>query len=230
MKRAGNHDWTTNERDAFGVGPFNAYQSTLNIQPVIPISVTKEWNIITRTILPVESWPAIHSDAYVAGIGDTTFTAFLSPANPGKFVWGVGPAFLFPTASSSELGSGEWGLGPSIVGLYMGKKIVAGALLNSIWSFAGWGEKPVNAMTLQPFVNYNFPGGWYLTFSPIIAANWIESADNVWTVPLGGGFGKIVHLGKLPVNLSVQFFGYAVTPENGPTWSFRLQCQFLFPK
>ena len=110
----------------------------------------------------------------------------------------------------------------------MGKKIVAGALLNNIWSFAGWGEKPVNAMTLQPFVNYNFPGGWYLTFSPIITANWIESADNVWTVPLGGGFGKIVHFGKLPVNLSVQFFGYAVTPE--PTWSFRLQCQFLFPK
>ena len=153
-----------------------------------------------------------------------------SPANPGKFVWGVGPAFFFPTASSSELGSGEWGLGPSIVGLYIGKKIVAGALLNNIWSFAGWGDKPVNAMTLQPFINYNFPGGWYLTFSPIITANWIESAGNVWTVPLGGGFGKIVHFGKLPVNLSVQFFGYAVTPENGPTLSFRLQCQFLFPK
>ena len=83
MKRAGNHDWTTNERDAFGVGPFNAYQGTLNIQPVIPISVTKESNIITRTILSVESWPAIRSDAYMAGIGDTTFTAFTSPAPQG---------------------------------------------------------------------------------------------------------------------------------------------------
>ena len=184
----------------FGVGPFNAYQRTLNIQPVIPISVTKDWNIITRTILPVESWPAIRSDTYVAGIGDTTFTAFLSPAKSGKFVWGIGPAFLFPTASSSELGSGQWGLGPSIVGLYMGKHIVAGALFNNIWSYAGWGAREVNAMTLQPFFNYNFPGGWYLTTSPIITADWTASSRNIWTVPLGGGFGKIIHFNPAMAN------------------------------
>ena len=121
---------------ALGVGPFNAYQSTLNIQPVIPISVTKEWNIITRTILPVESWPAIRSDAYVAGIGDTTFTAFLSPANPGKFVWGVGPAFLFPTASSSELGSGEWGLDPRSWGF--------------IWARKSWPARSLTISGLSP--------------------------------------------------------------------------------
>jgi hypothetical protein len=141
----------------FGAGPHSSYQSTLNIQPVIPIAVNENWNIITRTILPVESWPAPSSDTHVTGIGDTTFTAFLSPGKPGKFIWGVGPAFLFPTASSPELGSGKWGLGPSLVGLYMGKHIVAGALVNNIWSYAGWGGKDVNVMTLQPFFNYNFP-------------------------------------------------------------------------
>jgi Protein of unknown function (DUF1214) len=108
----------------------------------------------------VVSWPAPRSDTHVAGIGDTTFTAFLSPAKAKGFIWGVGPAFLFPTASSSELGDGKWGLGPSIVVLYMHKSIVAGALINNIWSYAGWGADNVNAMTLQPFFNYNFPGGW----------------------------------------------------------------------
>ncbi len=214
----------------FGAGPTKTYQSTLNIQPVIPFSINEEWNIITRTILPVESWPTAREN-HVAGIGDTTFTAFLSPGKPGKFIWGVGPAFLFPTASSSELGSGQWGIGPSLVGLYMGKSIVAGALVNNIWSVGGWGDKNVNAMTLQPFFNYNFKGGWYLTTSPILTANWAaDSSRDVWTVPLGGGVGKIIHLGKLPVNLSAQAFVNAASPEFGADWSFRLQCQFLFPK
>ena len=214
----------------FGAGPNSSYQSTLNIQPVIPISITEDWNIIARTIFPVVSWPSARSDTHVAGIGDTTFTAFLSPGKPGKFIWGVGPAFLFPTASSSELGSGKWGIGPSLVGLYMGKHIVAGALVNNIWSFAGWGGKNVNSMTLQPFFNYNFPGGWYLTTSPIITANWNEPSGDIWTVPLGGGFGRVVHLGKLPINLSAQAFYNVATPRHGADWSIRLQCQFLFPK
>ncbi|MFZ0708837.1 MAG: hypothetical protein WAM53_02250 [Terrimicrobiaceae bacterium] len=213
----------------FGAGPHSSYQSTLNIQPVIPIAINENWNIITRTILPVESWPTT-GDNHVAGIGDTTFTAFLSPGKPGKFIWGVGPAFLFPTASSSELGSGKWGLGPSLVGLYMGKHIVAGALVNNIWSYAGWSGKDVNVMTLQPFFNYNFPGGWYLTTSPIITADWVASSRDVWTVPLGGGFGKVIHAGKLPINLSVQAFYNVATPRYGADWSIRLQCQLLFPK
>ena len=216
----------------FGAGPHdNVYQSTLNIQPVIPISVTKDWNIITRTIFPIVSWPAPQSDNHVAGIGDMTFSAFLSPAKSGKFVWGIGPAFLFPTASSPDLGQGEWGLGPTLVGLYMGKTIVVGALVNNIWSFAGWGDKAVNSMTLQPFFNYNFKGGWYLTTSPIITANWnADSSRDTWTVPLGGGVGKIVHIGKLPVNISAQTFYNVASPRFGEDWSIRLQCQLLFPR
>ena len=85
-------------------------------------------------------------------------------------------------------------------------------------------------MTLQPFFNYNFPGGWYLTTSPIITANWNEPSGDIWTVPLGGGFGRVVHLGKLPINLSAQAFYNVATPRHGADWSIRLQCQFLFPK
>lgn len=214
----------------FGAGPTKTYQSTLNIQPVIPITLNEDWNIITRTILPINSWPTA-GENHVAGLGDTVFTAFLSPSKVGKFIWGVGPAALLPTATNPALGSGQWGIGPSLVGLYMGKHIVAGAVVSNIWSLGGWTDTKVNLMTLQPFLNYNFSGGWYLTSSPILTANWAApSSGDVWTVPIGGGFGKIVHLGKLPVNVSVQAFYNIATPEYGADWSLRLQCQLLFPK
>ena len=214
----------------FKAGPYSTYQSTLNIQPVVPFTINEDWNLITRTILPIESWPAARSDSHVAGNGDTTFTAFLSPGKPGKFIWGVGPAFLLPTASAPGLGSGKWGVGPSVVGLYMGKEIVAGALVSNIWSFAGWGHNNINSMTFQPFFNYNFSHGWYLTTSPIMTANWTAAPQNVYTIPLGGGFGKIIHLGKLPVNLSAQAFINADEPKFGGDWSLRFQCQILLPK
>ncbi len=214
----------------FGAEPTGTYQSTLNIQPVIPFTLNEDWNLITRTILPIQSFPTAGTN-HVAGLGDTTFTAFLSPGKPGKFIWGVGPAFLFPTASSPELGAGKWGIGPSLVGLYMGKHIVAGGLVSNIWSYAGWGDKEVDLMTFQPFFNYNFKHGWYLTTSPILTANWAaDSSRDVWTVPVGGGFGKLIHLAKLPVNLSAQAFYNVATPEYGADWSIRLQCQLLFPK
>lgn len=214
----------------FGAGPESSYSSTLKIQPVIPVSVSRDWNIITRTIFPIQSWPAGLDGDHVAGTGDTTFTPFLSPRKTGRLIWGAGPAFLFPTASSPELGSGKWGVGPSLVGLYSGDDIVAGAIFNNIWSFAGWGPDEINAMTLQPFFNYNFPHGLFLVSSPIFTANWNAASEDVWTIPLGGGIGKLVHLGKIPVNLTVQAFYNVVSPHDAADWSIRLQCQMLFPK
>ena len=114
--------------------------------------------------------------------------------------------------------------------------------MNNQWSVAGWGDKAVNAMVLQPFVNYNLPGGWYLISSPLVTADWkADKASDVWTVPLGGGFGKLFRLGeilpleghaiaKLPINLQLQAFGNVAKPEFGPDWQLRFQIQFLFPK
>ena len=176
------------------------------------------------------------------GFGDFNPTFFLSPAKPGEFIWGLGPTFTLPTATDRDLGSGKWSMGPAGVALTMQGHWVFGVLLNNQWSVAGWGDKAVNAMLLQWFVNYNLPDGWYLTTSPIVTADWkADRGGDVWTVPLGGGVGKLFRLGqifpleghpvaKLPVNTQLAAYGNVAKPEFGPNWQLRFQIQFLFPK
>ncbi|MBK8890286.1 MAG: neuromedin U [Dechloromonas sp.] len=214
------------------VGPDKRTQNILNIQPVIPISVNEEWNIITRTIVPVISQPLPDGDRS-NGIGDTVFTAFLSPAKPGSFIWGAGPVVQIPTNSNSDLGNRNWGLGPSVVALHLekGNPWVFGVLVNNIWSVTDDKQGgSYNNGLIQPFVNYNFDGGFYITSAPIITANWKAESNQRWTVPVGGGVGKIFHLGKLPVNTQLSAYYNVVTPDNGPNWQIRAQVQFMFPK
>jgi len=200
---------------------------------VIPIRLTEDWNLITRTIMPIISQgsPAPGID-HVGGLGDINPSLFLSPSKPGKVIWGVGPTFTLPTASNRLLGSGKWSAGPTGVVLVMQGPWVYGALANNQWSFAGWGDKDVKQMLVQPFLNYNFGKGWYLTSAPIMTANWTTTAGNAWTVPVGGGGGKLWRIGKvgLPVNTQIQAFYNAVTPDIGPDWQLRFQVQILLPK
>jgi hypothetical protein len=215
-------------------GPEKGTQNVLNIQPVIPISVDKDWNIITRTILPVISMPALGPDiGSTNGIGDIVFTAFLSPANPGHWIWGAGPVVQLPTNSSAELGNKNWGLGPSVVVLHLdhGSPWVYGALVNNIWSLTSNKQGgSYNNGLIQPFVNYNFDSGFYLTSGPIWTVDWNARSGQQWTVPLGGGAGKIFHLGKLPVNTSIAAYYNVVRPDFGANWQIRAQVQFMFPK
>ncbi|MEP6941629.1 MAG: neuromedin U [Betaproteobacteria bacterium] len=215
-------------------GPDKGTQNILNIQPVVPISVNDDWNIITRTILPV-IWnpslgPGIDSKN---GIGDTVFTAFLSPAKPGEWIWGAGPIVQIPTNSSSELGNKNWGLGPSVVVLHIahGDPWVYGALVNNVWSLTSnkAGGSYSNGL-IQPFVNYNFEGGLYLTSAPILTVNWKADGGNQWTVPIGGGVGKIFHIGKLPVNTQISAYYNVVRPDFQANWQIRAQVQLMFPK
>lgn len=215
----------------FGVGPANDQtQDVLNIQPVVPVGVAPAWNLITRTIIPLVWQPSFSGGSTTFGLGDVTFTAFLSPAHPGDLIWGVGPVATFPTATSPLIGSqSTWGLGPSAVALTMPGPWVLGVLANNVWSIAG---ADANAMTVQYFVNYNFgKTGWYLTSSPSITANWDAPGGpgEKWTVPFGGGIGKLLRLGKLPVNTTVAAFYNVVSPDFGPQWSFRAQATFLLP-
>ena len=213
-------------------GPDKRTQNILNIQPVIPISVSDEWNIITRTIVPVISQPLPDGERS-NGIGDTVLTAFLSPAKPGKWIWGAGPVLQIPTNSNSDLGNRNWGLGPSVVVLHLdkGDPWVYGVLANNIWSLSDSGSGgSYNNGLIQPFVNYNFPGGFYVTTAPIITVNWKADSSQRWTVPLGGGVGKIFHLGRLPVNTQLSAYYNVVTPDDGPNWQIRAQVQFMFPK
>jgi hypothetical protein len=215
-------------------GPEKKTQNILNIQPVIPVSVNEDWNIITRTILPVVSQPALYpGDDRTNGLGDTVFTAFLSPAKPGNVIWGAGPVVQLPTNTDSQLGNRNWGMGLSGVVLHLehGDPWVYGVLVNNIWSLtdSGTGGSYNNA-TIQPFLNFNFPGGLYLTSSPIITANWKAENSQRWVVPLGGGVGKIFHIGRLPVNTQLSAYYNVVTPDDGANWQVRAQVQFMFPK
>jgi hypothetical protein len=218
----------------YNVGPLNGNQNILNIQPVIPIEISPEWNIITRTIVPVISQPKLSQDSERKnGIGDTAFTAFLSPAKPGQWIWGVGPIVQIPTNTSDELGNKNWGLGPSFVVLHLdhGSPWVYGILLNNVWSLSSSKQGgSYNNGLIQPFVNYNFKGGLYLTTAPIATVDWKADSGQQWTVPFGGGVGKIFHLGRLPVNTQLSAYYNVVHPDNGANWQLRAQVQLMFPK
>lgn len=215
-------------------GPEEGTQNVANLQPVLPISVNNDWNIITRTILPIISMPSLyHGDSRTNGIGDTVLSAFLSPANPGSFIWGAGPVVQIPTHNDSELGNRNWGAGPTVVVLHLdkGDPWVYGALVNNVWSTGTSDEPSYNNGLLQPFVNYNFRGGFYLNSVPMITANWkADRSGDTWTVPVGGGVGQTFHLGKLPMNAQFGAYYNAVTPDDGPDWQIRFQIQAMFPK
>jgi hypothetical protein len=247
----------------FDIGPNNRTQNILNIQPVIPVRVSENWNLIMRVITPIIYQPSIASLVVPSntplnhlgtlGLGDMNPTFFLSPAKPKKLIWGVGPTFLLPTATDDVLGQKKWSIGPSVVLLTQPGHWTLGALINNVWSFAGSGNslsfpsqllpcaectqpigisgnKNVNQMLLQYFINYNLKKGWYLAWQPIITANWEATSGDVWTVPFGGGIGRIMKFGNQPVNLQAQFYGNAKYPRFGSPWSMRLQVAFLFPK
>ena len=223
----------------FSFGPRERTQNVLNIQPVIPVDLTEDWLMITRTIIPVVSQPSLFpgDGGRENGLGDTLFSAFLSPRDQdlwigGQWLWGVGPAVLLPTSTDDRLGPGEWGAGPSAVFLTLQNRWVVGSLFSNIWSFTDDGdEDEVNLFTWQPFANYNLDDGWYLTSSPLITANWEASSDNTWTVPVGGGFGRVFRIGKQPINASLQSYYNVEEPDNlGPEWSIRFTLQFLFPR
>ncbi|MGB7553787.1 MAG: neuromedin U [Candidatus Korobacteraceae bacterium] len=215
----------------FGIGPYERAQNVLNIQPVIPFHISEKWNLITRTILPVVWQPNDQPTQGWFGFGDLNPSLFLSPAKPGKLIWGVGPALVLPTATAEQLGQGRFSLGPSVVVLSTPGHWVLGALINNVWSVAGPHERAVvNQMLLQWFVNYNMKKGWYFTTSPIITADWRAPSGNQAVVPFGGGMGRIMKIGFQPVNITGQFYGNAVHPAGASPWSMRLQIQFLFPQ
>ena len=216
-----------------GIGADDKTQNILNIQPVWPFELNDDWNLITRTIIPVISQPGdlTPTGERINGLGYTTFTAFVSPSDGGDIIWGVGPVFLFPTATDNALGSDKWGAGLSAVVLTMPGRWVIGSLVNNIWSFAGSGDKDVNSFLWQYFINYNFDEGWYFTSAPIITANWEADNDHRWTVPFGGGFGKVFKIGDQPMNAQLSAYKNVITPDDyGADWQFRVQLQFLFPK
>jgi hypothetical protein len=217
----------------FGAGTDRSMVWIMNVQPVIPIPLSDKWNLITRTIVPIINQPSLAPGMDSAfGMGDINPSIFLSPAKAEGFIWGVGATTTLPTATLSALGSGQWSMGPTAVGLWMHGPWVVGALANQQWSMVGWRDTPVNQFLVQPFLNYNLSDGWYLTSAPIITGNFSAGSGDHWTLPVGGGVGKLWRIGKvgLPLNTQLVPFYNAVTPDLGPDWQLRFQLQLLFPR
>jgi hypothetical protein len=204
----------------------------LQMKPVVPFKLSNDWNLITRTIIPVIQVPDLTSRiSGVTGIGDVSLSLFLSPTKASHIIWGVGPIVSIPTASENILGTKKLSIGPTAVVLRSQGHWLFGTLVNNVFSVAGPSARAdVNQMVMQPFVNYNFRHGLYLTSSPIVTADWEKQRSERWVVPVGGGVGKIVRVGALPVNMYTQFFSNVEHPQGTTNWSARFQVQLLFPK
>lgn len=205
---------------------------TLNIQPVIPFSLNQDWNLISRTILPIVDQSDIFPGAgSQSGLGDTVQSLFFSPVQPTSngWIWGAGPVFLLPTASDDLLGTEKWGLGPTAVALKQAGPWTVGGLANHIWSVAGDDDRnDVSQSFVQPFFTYTTEKAFSLTLTADSVYNW-ETKD--WTIPVGVFAGQVFKLGSQIIQVGLGPRYYAESPDNGPEgWGARVNVVFLFPK
>jgi hypothetical protein len=213
----------------FGYGPNDGSRMVLNIQPVIPVSISEDWNLITRVILPVISQTDVFGDSgNQFGLGDAVVSGFFSPKAPtsGGLIWGAGPVFSVPTATDELLGSEQFGVGPTAVGLKQIGKVTVGLLVNHIWSVAGSDDRAdINNSFFQPFIAQNFPGGYAINLNTELSQNWDADAT-VGTINIGAS--KVIAMGKQRAQI-------AAGPRipygngNGSDWGFRAQFTLLFP-
>lgn len=215
-----------------GIGPAgDGEQYTVNIQPVVPFSLNEEWNLISRTIVPVISQEDIFPGAgQQFGLGNTVQSLFLSPQQPvNGVVWGAGPVLLVPTNTDELLGPDTWGGGPTAVALWQGGGWTVGALANHIWSFEEADGVEVNATFLQPFMSYTTADAWTFSLNTESTYDWTADA---WSVPVNATVSKLVVLGGQPVSLFAGARYWAVSPDDrGPEgWGARAGLTFLFPR
>lgn len=216
-----------------GYGPEgDGRRGFVNIQPVIPFSLSADWNLISRTIAPLVYQDDLFPGAgHQSGLGDIVQSFFFSPAQPGPsgIIWGVGPVFLLPTATDEMLGGDKWGAGPTGVILKQHGPWTVGMLANHIWSFAGQGDRQdVNATFLQPFVSYTTKDAWTFSLNTETTYDWTA---NEWSVPINFNISKLLRFGKLPVQIGGGVRYWAASPDQGPEgWGLRMTITFLLPK
>ncbi|MDR4493977.1 MAG: neuromedin U [Nitrospirales bacterium] len=221
----------------FGAGANNHLFNNFNLQT----STTRRfgnWALLNRLNVPIIYLPATAFEdktGSLTGIGDIEYTGFLARDESKrrfKLIGGIGPTFILNTATDDRLGSGKWSVGPTLAVVSIPDPWVVGAIIRNLWSVAGDDHRlEVNLFLIEPFVNFNFSNGWYLTSTPPITANWeAEDKRNRWTVPIGGGVGKVIFRGeKRPINLKLQGFYFLEKPDRAPDWLLQLQFQILFP-
>jgi len=213
----------------FGIGEWEGTRNTMNLQPVIPFSISKRWNMINRVILPVVAQYSITGPGEREfGLADALYSAFFSPKE-SPFIWGVGPAMLLPTATRDELATDQFAIGPTAVVLNQSGGFTYGALINQIWSVAGDDERPdVNQLFFQPFAIYNWPSGAGAGVNFELTQNWTAGQTTLWFNPFING---VTSLGKQKVQLSAGPRFNLAAPEGArANWGVRTVAVFLFPK
>jgi hypothetical protein len=230
-----------NYRVDAGPGLGERWNSNLNFQPVLPLALTDDWNLVTRPVMTlVNSVP--HPDPgsnpvdydRTTTFGDIVLLELLSPSPKlaGDWLLGAGPTFILPTAGSRWTGQGKWQAGPSVVAGYLSKKWIAGLFVQQWFSFAGDSDRSgTNQMNLQPFASYFLPDGWSIGYSGNVLANWKQSGDEVWTVPIGVAVAKVLKLGKLPVRVSLAGQYMPIHPDAfGQKWNLQVIVAPVLPK
>jgi hypothetical protein len=213
------------------VGPSKLTRFILNIQPVMPFTMTPKLNLIVRMIAPLISQPPLTDGGLPAsGIGDITTSFFVSPAQSKRLVWGAGPVFVLPSTSEPTLGSGKWSAGPTIVALKQQGSWTVGALWNQVWSFSGDPSRSdVSQMFLQPFLSYQATRTLTVTMQSETTANWNVDEER-WTVPINFLMAKLATFGTFPASYQLGFGAFPVHPDVGPSWKIRAAIVILLPK
>jgi len=226
----------------YGVGPFQRTQTIINVQPVIPIALSKQWNVISRTIMPIINQPSPVLPSMcnstigcptLTGVGDIQQQTYFTPAKPATVTWGAGPLFQFATASPNlgPVGSHQTGAGINAVGLIMPGNFVMGLLVTRMWSIGGSSptNPAINQFFSQPFINFNFGKGWALSTAPQITANFNNAPGQAWTVPIGLGLTKTFALATTPMQVGAQYYSNIVRPDGAASTQLRFTMSFLFP-
>jgi hypothetical protein len=219
------------ENSDHGIGDLNGSRSTLNIQPVIPLSISPKLNLITRWVQPVISQFNISGvGERQSGLADALVSAFVSPQDSkGGFTWGAGPVLLVPVGTNEFLTSKKFGIGPTVVALKQAHGWTFGALINQIWSVAGSDDRPaVNQMFVQPFINYNWKSGAGAGTNLEWTQNWQAGTTILWLDPTVSG---LTSLGKQKLQLAVGPRFNLAAPESAKSrFGVRAVVVLLFPK
>ena len=211
----------------FGLGPHHDIGEELTIQPLFPVTLNNDWNLIVRPLLPITYSPVPERRF---GLGDIQPSFFLTPAQVDRWTWGVGPAFQLPTATSNELGTGKWSAGPTGALIYIEGPWFAGVLMSQLWSFAGPHRSPVNQTSAEPNVSYNFESGWYIQTDPTITYDWSAAPRDAWSLPIGLDVGKAVQIGGRSLTLQIGAYDFVKHPADATQWIIRAQVTFIFPR
>jgi hypothetical protein len=219
----------------FDAGPYDRTSNSLQLQPVIPLQISKNWLLVPRVMATALAYEpdVTRRNGSTTGLGDTIATFFFTPFRARKLIWGLGPSLLIPTATDAKLGVGKWDVGPSVAVLAEPDWGSVGVVVQNIWSLPGHSNRAsVNQLQIETSVSYNLPHGWYLVTAPTVNGDWTQATGERWLVPFGGGAGRTFDIRNQAVDSNVALYYNAIRPSRQffPRWELSLQFTLIYPK